>query len=572
MEPEVQKNVRKSGKRNIIVVSLLVFILLMLALTGQFVYTLLKYEKVYSGVTINGVDVGSLSKSELEQKLQTEFEDKVKDLNVVLKTDSKEINEGFEELGVSYDTAGAENEAFAVGRNGNLFERLYEIFQTSQNGKAINMKLTYNKESVQQLVDKFYNETFIEPKQADILIQDDKVTIRSGHHGESIDRDEVLQQLETALEEGRNVNLKAEITNYPVDKINADDLAAQINLEPQSASFKVENGKTSVVPHVMGRKIDKSALSDIVAELDKQENAEKTVGIEPIKPEITTEDAYSRLFKDTLATMRSHFSTGDQNDKNRAENMKIAVSKINGKILAPGDVFSFNGVVGPRTAEGGYQEAHTYVGGKVIDGIGGGICQISSTLYNAVLKSDMQVVERRNHMFTVGYVPKGQDATVSYGTTDFRFKNNTNWPIKVEAYITKDNYVSFALKGTNDTPGKVVSINSQIIKTTPFTTKYIDDPTLPEGKTKVKQTGKDGYVVDTFKTIKQDGKVISQTKLHRSTYSPLVQEVLRGTKKVADTTQIPAASVTPAPTPTPEPVVQGVDDAENPPAPEQPAE
>ena len=566
MDPEIQKNVQKPGKRNIITVSVLVFILLMLAVSGQFVYTLLKYEKVYNGVTINGMTAGGYTQSELEQRLKSKFEDKIKASGVVLKTDNKELKTTFTELEVAYDLKAAEENAYSAGRNGNLFNRLYDIFQTNKNGKNIDMLLTYNEKALESFVDKFYQETLIEVKQADVLMQDDKVTIRSGHHGESIDKSELFSKLKEDLKTGEKVELKVELITVPVEKINTDDLLNQINTEPADATFKVKDGNTTVIPHVLGRKINKTTLLSAVAELDKQESTEKVIPVETVKPKITTEDAYANLFKDTLATMSSHFSTNNENNKNRAENMKLAVAKINGKILAPGDVFSFNEIVGPRTEEGGYQKAHTYIAGKVVDGIGGGICQISSTLYNAILKSDIEVLERRNHMFVVTYVPKGQDATVSYGTTDFRFKNNTKWPIKVEGWITKSNNVCFSLKGTIENPGKTVEISSQIIKTMPYTIKNIDDPTLAEGTTKIKQTGHDGYVIDTFKTIKQDGTVVSQKKLHRSTYSPMVQEVLKGTKKVAANAVQPGVT-TPVPTPTPLPVVQGVDDAENPPAP-----
>lgn len=563
MEPEVQRKVRKPAKRNVILLSLLVFILLMLAVSGQFIYTLVKYDKVYNGVSINGTNVGGYTKSELESYLNSQHDKKVGSLNIVLKTGSKELKSTYNELGVQYDVKAAAKKAYEVGRTGSLPFRLYEIFTTNRTGNKISMPLVYDKAALQSFVGKFYDMTFIELKNVDVRIMVDKVIIHSGRHGESIDKTKVLSQLEAALESLDNVSLTADIINTPADKVNADELRKQINQDPANAGFKVANNQISVIPHSVGRKIDETQLAAAVKTLDAAEDSEAVIPVVSVPPEITTELAQARMLKDTLATMRSHFSTGDINDKNRAVNMKLAVAQINDKILAPGDVFSFNTVVGPRTEAGGYQEAHTYIAGKVVNGIGGGICQISSTLYNAVLKSDLGIVERRNHMFTVGYVPKGQDATVSYGTTDFRFKNTTGWPIKIIGTVTDDNYVYFALKGTYETPGKQVVITSELIKTIPYTTKYIDDPTRPAGQTYVKQEGKDGYVVDTYKTIKQDGAVISKTKISTSKYSPLTKEVLRGTKKSTTTGTTPPA----APTPTPQPTQHGVDDAENPPAP-----
>jgi vancomycin resistance protein YoaR len=252
------------------------------------------------------------------------------------------------------------------------------------------------------------------------------------------------------------------------------------------------------------------------------------------KPNITSDVAASLLFRDTLGSAYTYFSTGTQNGKNRGFNMGLAADKINNLILAPGQEFSYNEVVGPRDLEHGFKLAHVYSAGKIIDGVGGGICQVSSTMYNAVLKADLQVKERRNHSFTVGYVPLGQDATAYYGGTDFRFVNSTNWPLKLIAKIS-GNKVSFSILGTNEDPGKAVIISNKILKETPFEVKYTDDPTLSAGVTKEQQEGMKGYVVETYKTIKVDGKVISQTKLHTSTYKAYAQIVLRGTKPVSST-------------------------------------
>lgn len=156
-------------------------------------------------------------------------------------------------------------------------------------------------------------------------------------------------------------------------------------------------------------------------------------------------------------------------------------------------------------------------------------------MYNAVLKADLQVSERRGHSFTVGYVPLGQDATAYYGGTDFRFVNSTKWPIRLNASVS-GNRISFKLTGTKETPGKTVIISSKTLSHTPYTTKYIDDPSMQYGQTKVKQEGSDGFVVETYKTIKVDGKVISQAKLSTSKYNPCVEEIWVGKKGAPATT------------------------------------
>ena len=562
MEPEVQVNAGKTGKKNIIIISLIVFSLLLLAASAQLIYMTLKYDRVYKGVYINGLDAGGMARDELSSALKTQFQDKINDLEIIL--DSGRIVEktGYAGLNVSYAMGNAVNDAFSLGRTGNIFQRLYGIFNTALRSANVEMPISYDKDKLDAFVSVFYEHTLMEVKEADILIQEDRAVVRSGHHGENVDKVKIVSAVEEMIKNRQGGTVKAEIVITKPNKLDVDDLFLRLNSEAVNASFKVVDGNTSIEPHTVGRKIERSALETVAGDMEKNENTEFILPVQYIQPSITTEIANTMIFKDKLAYMSTHFSTSNENDRNRGENIKLAISKIDGKILLPGDIFSFNDVVGSRSEAGGYLTAHTYVAGKVVDGIGGGICQVSSTLYGTVLKSDLEVVERRNHMFTVGYVPYGQDATVSYGTTDFRFKNSTGWPVKIEAGVTKNNNVFFTFVGTIEDPEKKVIITQEIVKKLPFATKYIDDPNMLEGNTSVRQEGKEGYVVNTYKTIKSGEKVISETKLHTSSYRPLTKEILQGTIKPAATDIVPAA--TPAPTPTPQ---IGVDDADNPPAP-----
>lgn len=564
MEPEVPQSPVKTGRNKVLLISLLATIFLLLAAAAGFTYMTLENENVYKGVHIGSLDAGGMTKTELLGRLKSDYADGLVGQEIILEAGSSSEKASLPELKVAYDIDAAVLKAYSIGRNGSVIDRIYDIVAAGTGGVYIDLPITYDNEKVQAFINNFCDENLKNVKEADILIQDDRVTIRSGMHGESVDRDKIASGVEELVQSGKGGAVKTEITVTPPSKLNIDDLMQNINKEPADAGFVMKNGNVSVVPHVVGRKIDRATLESFAAGLEASENTEKVLPVEFIKPKITTEDAYAKLFKDELAYMSTHFSTSTVNDKNRGENIKLAVSKINGKILVPGEVFSFNDTVGPRTAEGGYQTAHTYTAGKVVDGIGGGICQVSSTLYNAVLKADLNVVDRRNHMFTVGYVPYGQDATVSYGTTDFKFSNSTPWPMKIVAGVTDKNNVYFSFMGTKDDSAgnKSIIITNQTIKKTPFTTVYINDPTQPEGKETVKQNGMDGYVIDTFKTVKIDGKVVSQTKLYTSKYQPLAQEVLRGTKKSASAaTTTPPVETAPVTTPS-----TGVDDADNPPA------
>ncbi len=315
------------------------------------------------------------------------------------------------------------------------------------------------------------------------------------------------------------------------EKISVDEYFTLLNREPKNASVKVADNKLVYEAESPGISIDRTTLEAIVSEIENSQDNQVTLPVAFSSPQLGLDALKAMVFRDTLSTKSTQFYTGNTNDMNRGQNIRISVEKINGKILGPGETFSFNQVVGPRTVSNGYKIAHVYANGKVVDDVGGGICQVSTTLYNAALFSDLETVSRTNHMFTVGYIPLGQDAAVAYDYTDLKFKNNTNYPIKIEGWVTPGNQVYFSIKGTNEAPGKIVEITNKTTRVNEFQTKYIDDPNMDEGKSYVKTGGMTGYVVDTYKTIKQNGQVISQNKIYTSVYNPLTSEVVKGTKK-----------------------------------------
>lgn len=532
MDAEVQGRVAKPFPKKIAVFSLVAFILLMLAIASQVTYTVLKNDNVYKGVYINDIDVAGLSREEITDLLKTRFQDKAKDNEVLFTAKDQSEKISLSDINLSYDIDAAVEKAMEVGRSGNIIGRLSSIVKTSKEPVKIPLTSRYDENKVKSAIDSLYSKTLTPVKEADLSISNDKVILYSGHSGESIEKEKLYTEIDTLIQSASGGKLEVPLVKIPPAKIDVEAIYGKVSQQPVDATAKVENNSVSVVPHVVGRSIEKSSLEAIASELDKTENTEKVLPVVFTQPKVTSAMASANLLKDTLSTFNTQFYTGNQNDANRGVNIRIAVSRINGTVLAPGQVFSFNDVVGPRTEAGGYKTAHTYAGGTIVDDIGGGICQVSTTLYNSVLFSDMNVVERHNHMFTVGYVPFGRDAAVSYGSVDFKFKNSTNWPLKIEGWVTKGNQIFFSLKGTNETPGKTVSINPKTIKTLePPPVRYVNDPTLLEGTERVDHEAMRGYVVDTYKVIKIDGKVTSEEKIHQSTYKALERLVKKGTKK-----------------------------------------
>jgi vancomycin resistance protein YoaR len=566
MEPEVPLSRPRSKKKKLFFIIPAVFILIMLMAATAFAYKTLQNDNIYKGVFIGNQNASGLSKDELKKLLDTEYQTVADKQEIMLKTEKAEIKARFPDFNVRYDILAAVEKAYAIGRTGTVFDRLYDIAHAGISGFSLNMPQTFDNAKVETFVNAFYSRTLVNVRDGALLITDSNVTLRSGIHGENIDKAKTLELVNALIKKDKSGTVEPEIIVTLPLKINIDDLYKQINSEPVDASYKIENSALTLIPHVVGRKIDKSQLEDIITELEKSEDTQRSLPVTFTNPNVTSEMAAAMLFKDELASWNTTFSTATTNGKNRGYNMQLAVSKINEMIMAPGQEFSYNEVVGPRDEAHGFKLAHVYSAGKIIDGMGGGICQVSSTMYSAILRADLEVDERLNHSFTVGYVPLGQDATAYYGGTDFKFKNSTKWPIKLLASV-KGNKVYFSIKGTNDTPGKTVIISSKILQETPFTIKYTDDPTLPAGVTKEVLPGMNGYIVDTFKTVKMDGKVVSQTKLHTSRYKVYAQEMLRGTKGAvaapAGQTATPPAITVPVETVLPP---DDVEDEEAPPA------
>ena len=287
----------------------------------------------------------------------------------------------------------------------------------------------------------------------------------------------------------------------------------------------------SITREVLGYGFDPEALKALVSNAGEGETITISFGYLPAA--VTYESIDATLFQDVLGSV----STNHTNDANRNTNLKLACKAINGKLIRPGETFSYNATLGERTEKKGYKPAGAYMAGKSVQTVGGGICQVSSTLYYACLKADLEIVERTAHGFTVSYMPYGMDATVSWGSLDYKFKNNTDYPIRIEAWVS-DGQVHVKLIGT-DTKDYYVKM----------TYETVDGPI--EGKTVYedykwnnKEGYKDGDVIQTAYT----GRTV---KSYRVKYSKATDEKISSSYEATSrykTRDKIIARVEPAPT------------------------
>lgn len=411
---------------------------------GWYCIHFLLWNRVYAGVSLEGVELGGCSREEVAQIL-TVWQKEQSSRQITAYYDDTLFGLEARAIDFDIDTGATVDEVWNFGRSGSLWERLKNIHLAMTQGCSIPMRVRYN--------------------------------------GTKLDN--LMEQWKTVIERS-----------------------------PRNATLSLVTG--GVVPQEQGRKLETEQLRPLVIQALKGTDAARiALPVTLLYPSITVSDIERTGIREVMGTFTTVF---DSADRNRTANIKIAAGKINGQMIDAGGVFSFNEVVGPREKSFGFKEAMEYVDGELVPGIGGGICQVSSTLYNAALLANLEIAERYNHSKPLGYIPLGRDATVAYGVLDFKFVNNTAAPILLMAEVEGNNLV-VGIFGPNRPAARVeiLSTNRQVIP--PAIVKQ-QDGSLYLGESKVDKQGKPGYEVTTLRVIRLNGQEIRREILSTDRYLP----------------------------------------------------
>lgn len=300
----------------------------------------------------------------------------------------------------------------------------------------------------------------------------------------------------------------------------------QFDQEAVDASLKRVDGAFEIVPGQTGVKLDAAGAEDVILKYVENEWSLASESIElPVETAYPrgTEEELSRV-KDVLGTYTTSYTTSNAA---RSKNVATGASHLNGIVLYPGDVLSATEAVTPFTVGNGYEPAGSYLNGKVVDSLGGGICQVTTTLYNAVLRAELEVVERSNHSMIVTYVDPAADAAIAEGVKDFKIANNTDAPIYIEG-ITANKRVTFNIYGEETRPeNREVKFASKTLSTTDPGWQIVADPGQPIGY-RVVESAHWGYVAELYKYVYVDGAEESVTKVNKSTYKPSPRTITIG--------------------------------------------
>ena len=289
-------------------------------------------------------------------------------------------------------------------------------------------------------------------------------------------------------------------------------------------AFDVNNRTFTFTEAQPGYRIDRAQLAeDILAALDAGAyDRVVTPKGEKIEPEIT------RAQLEGLFGKVASFTTETTKDRDRNANIELSASALNGRVVMPGDTLSFNQCTGQRTGAKGYREAGAIAGGVLVDDTGGGVCQTSSTLFNAVIRADLEIVEREAHSWPASYVNKGEDATVNWPSLDFVFRNNGQFPVFVVAWYEKQK-VTVEIYGQLLPDGQRIELYSEVVKELKPSDEVLMtlDESLPMGTRKAGRKKRTGYVVDTYKVYYDNaGQEIERKKLWTTTYRATQDEIL----------------------------------------------
>lgn len=507
-----------------IIIYLLIFLFLFIISIVFSLFNMIN-ENIIRGISINNIDISNLSKDEIRFKFSEILSKKAKaEIKLEYTSEEKETYEkniDLSILNIEYDLDNCLLNAYNLGRTGNIFKNNFDIISTFLLKKNFDFKITYDEKMLDTILTDISANLPGKVVNSSYYIEDKKLVITKGTSGITVDREKVKNELLILLE---NIISEEKVIQIPVENVDADaididKIHSEIFKEPKDAYFEKEPFK--VYSEVQGIDFDIEKAKEIISK--NPESKEYTINLKYTDPKVKLKDLKLDVFKDLLGTFSTKYN---ESNEDRTTNLHIAADKIDGTIIGPGEEFSYNQIVGERSISQGYKEAKVYQGGQIVDGLGGGICQISSTLYNAVVFANLKVTQRFNHQFLTSYVSAGRDATVAYGSKDFKFVNSRTYPIKINVSIFSG-IAKVDIYGIKEDKEYQIDFDVETISNIPYKTREKFDSSLPSGTQKIEQRGADGIVVKTYKVIKENDKEVSRELLSRDTYNSLDKVVVK---------------------------------------------
>lgn len=421
-----------------------IFVALIVAFTAYAIYVN-NYNKIYPNTYVGDINLGGKTFDESIALLEDVYdESKLSGKTMLLTCNDNSSLIKIDNLGITFGIEETAEELMEPVKKGSLLTRIINYTNALFTESKRNPVLIYDEQALQGAINDLVSQYEVEPIEFSYQVDDNTLTINKPHAGIKVDRELVTEKIETeiSLFEFDSVNMTPAETTPPV--IDVDAFYTEITSSPADAKYEKVDGKVVVIPERRQCEVERSVIEDAIRRIEAGEEV-VTVSVITSPANATKADLEQNLYSAELGSFSSYFGSSSAA---RAANVRLASSRINDIELMPGEIFSYNDAVGERTSENGFYVANVYVGNKVESGLGGGVCQPSSTLYSATLYANMEIVERAPHSLAVSYMPGGMDATVSYGTIDFKFKNSSEYPVKVVA-VTDGGTLTCKILGYN---------------------------------------------------------------------------------------------------------------------------
>ena len=498
----------------LLLIPLFIFAILVGILSTVFALINRDNETIFSGISVQGIDVSNLTIDEAKKKVSSIIGNHISEEISLQHNDFQTVILP-EQFGVSFDVDSAVEQAYYIGKSDNLIKNNYTILSLLLKNYNISPSINYDEDLLNSLIDSINAQLPDRVVNPGYSIDGTNLVITSGKDGILISssdlKDEILSFLNDISSKNETINIP--VNNVGAEPINLDAIYKDIFKLPVDASYTTN----PYVVYPSSNGLDFAISMEEAKAIISNQPDEYTIPLKITYPNVTTNQIGNEAFPDLLSQFSTSFTSSGYN---RSNNIILSSAKLNGLVLMPGEEFSYNQAVGQRTRAAGFREAGAYSNGKVVQEVGGGICQVSSTLYNAVLYANLEIVERTNHYFNPGYVKAGLDATVSWGGPDFRFRNNRNYPIRIVT-DTSGKKLKVYIYGLKTDDDCTVVLDPRYISSVPYKTTYQNDASLATGETRVISSGSNGCKTATYKYVyDKNGTLISSECISRDTYSP----------------------------------------------------
>ena len=470
-------------------------------------------DTIYPNVFVAGINVGGMTSEEAVAAVADAVAASYSSATLDVQLPDRTLSFTPDQTNVALDADEAIAEAMAYGRSGNPFSAVLNYFSCRSNERYIDLQTVLNLDTdyIRNRIDELAQEveTTLSPSKVDVNEAAGTITVQVGYPDRQLDTEGLYEAVYNAFMNSDFTTLTWDYQETPCELVDLTPYYEQYCTEVQNAEYDEETHTIS--EEVPGYGFDLEAAQQQLATAEPGSTV--VIQMEDIEPEVTKLDLSSEMFGTALHKVSTKYAV----NSNRTNNLDLACKAINGTILNPGEIFSFNDVVGERTAAKGYLPATVFVtGGASESELGGGVCQVASSIYYCSLFLNLEQVHREPHMYVVDYVDFGMDATVYWGSIDYQFKNTLDYPIKIQANIDGGK-VNITFWGPEELDF-VVETSYDILETYPWTTVEQVDETKPVGYRERTVSPYTGYKVVAYITVKDlDGNVLESREVY-STY------------------------------------------------------